>query len=168
MTKKLLAFLIMLVFFCGTIPADYALAASAAKRRASSRKKSGKRVKSSKSRRGSRYAKSRRGRAGNRTARRRGGPPASAIPPERIREIQEALKREGYLNTEPSGSYDKATVEAMSNFQKAHNFRATGYPTAESLNRLGLSRPRRVNPPATPGSDKETPSSQNPAQVPNN
>jgi peptidoglycan hydrolase-like protein with peptidoglycan-binding domain len=83
-----------------------------------------------------------------------GGLPASAIPPERVREIQDALKREGYLQNEPSGQYDRATVEAMTNYQKDHNFRTTGYPTAESLQKLGLTRQRRVNPPAAPDSVK--------------
>lgn len=70
--------------------------------------------------------------------------PASAIPPERVREIQEALQREGYLQGEPSGQYDRPTIEAMTRYQQDNNFRTTGYPTAESLQKLKLTRKRRV------------------------
>jgi hypothetical protein len=65
-----------------------------------------------------------------------------AIPPERVREIQEALQRAGFLAAEPSGQYDKTTVEAMTNYQKSNNLRVTGYPTAESLQKLGLNKTR--------------------------
>jgi peptidoglycan hydrolase-like protein with peptidoglycan-binding domain len=85
-----------------------------------------------------------------------------------VREIQTALQREGYLQNEPSGQYDRATVEAMTSYQKANNMRSTGYPTAESLQRLGLSRQRRVNPPAAPGEnrpDSNTTGSQSSSQL---
>jgi peptidoglycan hydrolase-like protein with peptidoglycan-binding domain len=77
------------------------------------------------------------------------------MPPERVVEIQAALQREGYFNSEPSGQYDKATVDAMTNYQRNNSFRATGYPTAESLQKLGLTRQRRVNPPPTTDENKE-------------
>lgn len=96
--------------------------------------------------------------------------PSVAIPPDRVREIQSALKREGYLQGEPSGQYDRATVEAMSKYQQEHNCRSTGYPTAESLQKLGLTRQRRVtqpNPPAeNKSSNNDDPNSGNPPQNP--
>lgn len=73
--------------------------------------------------------------------------PGVAIPPERVREIQTALIREGYLQGEPSGQYDRTTVDAMSKYQQDNRFRTTGYPTAESLQKLGLTRQRRVTQP---------------------
>ena len=89
------------------------------------------------------------------------------MPPERVREIQGALKREGYYQSEPTGSYDKATVDAMSSYQRARNLRITGYPTAEALRDLGLTRARRVTPatsgensvPVAPGQGKDNPQS---------
>lgn len=59
---------------------------------------------------------------------------------DRIVEIQQALNKHGFLETEPTGNYDDATVDAMSRFQKSKKLRVTGYPTAHSLNRLGLSK----------------------------
>jgi len=59
---------------------------------------------------------------------------------DRIVEIQQALNKQGFLETEPTGNYDDATVEAMSRFQKSRKLRVTGYPTAHSLNRLGLNK----------------------------
>jgi hypothetical protein len=91
--------------------------------------------------------------------------PASAMPPERVREIQEALKREGYLQSESTGNYDKATVDAMSSYQRNRSLRVTGYPTAEALRGLGLTRVRRVVPsnttgegnvPTAPGQNKDS------------
>ncbi len=57
---------------------------------------------------------------------------------DRISEIQQALIKRGFLETEPSGNYDDATIDAMSRFQKSQKIRVTGYPTAHALNRLGL------------------------------
>ena len=39
---------------------------------------------------------------------------------------------------EPTGLYDEATVEAMRQFQTMSRIDVTGYPTAHSLKRLGL------------------------------
>ncbi|MCS6886511.1 MAG: peptidoglycan-binding domain-containing protein [Acidobacteriota bacterium] len=79
---------------------------------------------------------------------------ASAMPTERVIEIQRALIERGFLQGEPTGTYDKATVEAMTNYQKSRNLRTTGYPTAESLRDLGLSRP--LSAPAQPTVLEET------------
>jgi peptidoglycan hydrolase-like protein with peptidoglycan-binding domain len=56
----------------------------------------------------------------------------------RSREIQEALQREGFLKSEPSGKWDAATTDAFSRYQTAHGVRATGKPDARSLFSLGL------------------------------
>jgi peptidoglycan hydrolase-like protein with peptidoglycan-binding domain len=70
------------------------------------------------------------------------------MPADRVREIQDALKREGFFEGDPTGQYDKATVEAMTGYQKSRNFRATGYPTAEALQSLGLTKSRIAAPSA--------------------
>ena len=57
---------------------------------------------------------------------------------ERSREIQEALQRQGFLKSEPSGKWDAATADAFSRYQTAHGVRATGKPDAKSLFSLGL------------------------------
>jgi len=58
--------------------------------------------------------------------------------PARIREIQQALIREGYLTGEPTGKWDAATREAMRRYQQAHGHPITGKPDALSLIKLGL------------------------------
>lgn len=149
MIKKLLTVVFLAMLTLTTVMPDDALAKgkrrAVASKKAKSRggKKAVARSKAKKSRtslaRNSRGKKSRRAR-GEYIAR---GPSVS-IPPDRVREIQIALKREGYFADEPSGQYDKTTVEAMTKYQQDHNFRRTGYPTAESLQKLGLTRQRRV------------------------
>ncbi len=57
---------------------------------------------------------------------------------ERVVEIQQALTQEGYLKSEPSGSWDEATRNAMRRYQSANGFAATGLPEAKSLMKLGL------------------------------
>jgi peptidoglycan hydrolase-like protein with peptidoglycan-binding domain len=56
----------------------------------------------------------------------------------RALQIQQALKRRGFYTAEMTGEYDEATVEAMRRFQTQEKIRATGYPTAHALKRLGL------------------------------
>ena len=62
------------------------------------------------------------------------------IPPERVIEIQRALIERKYLEGEPTGVYDDVTIEAMRQFQTKERIDVTGYPTAHSLKRLGLTR----------------------------
>jgi peptidoglycan hydrolase-like protein with peptidoglycan-binding domain len=57
---------------------------------------------------------------------------------DRIREIQEALNREGDLVGQPTGKWDDATVEAMKKFQEAHGVSPSGKIDAVTLNKLGL------------------------------
>ncbi len=58
--------------------------------------------------------------------------------PDRIREIQTALTREGAYTGTPNGKWDAATVEAMKRFQAAHGLSPTGKLDALSLQKLGL------------------------------
>jgi hypothetical protein len=60
------------------------------------------------------------------------------IDPERITEIQEALRAKGFYSGELTEVWDEATWEAMQRFQISQRIDATGYPTAHSLKRLGL------------------------------
>lgn len=57
---------------------------------------------------------------------------------DRIREIQQALIRESYLEGKPTGKWDKVTRQAMSRFQEANNLPVTGKINARSLIKLGL------------------------------
>jgi hypothetical protein len=61
-----------------------------------------------------------------------------SIPQQRVLEIQYELAKRGFYKTEPNGVYDETTVQAMWEFQKNYGLPATGYPTAHSLKRLGL------------------------------
>jgi peptidoglycan hydrolase-like protein with peptidoglycan-binding domain len=62
----------------------------------------------------------------------------TAPTPDRIREIQTALNREGALNAEPTGKWDDATTAAMKKFQDDHGLNPTGKIDAGTLNNLGL------------------------------
>ena len=53
--------------------------------------------------------------------------------PDRIREIQSALKREGALEEEPTGKWDNTTVEAMKKYQGDHGLNPTGKIDALTL-----------------------------------
>ena len=58
--------------------------------------------------------------------------------PDRIREIQSALQREGALEEEPTGKWDNTTVEAMKKYQGDHGLNPTGKIDAMTLQKLGL------------------------------
>jgi len=62
----------------------------------------------------------------------------TAPTPDRIREIQTALNREGALSAEPTGKWDDATTSAMKKFQGDHGLNPTGKIDAGTLNKLGL------------------------------
>jgi peptidoglycan hydrolase-like protein with peptidoglycan-binding domain len=83
---------------------------------------------------------------------------------DRVQEIQSALAKEGYYQSEPSGKWDEPTKAAMRNYQAANGFDPTGLPDAKSLMKLGLgphplpleldpSAQSRVNPEAAPKTD---------------
>jgi peptidoglycan hydrolase-like protein with peptidoglycan-binding domain len=64
---------------------------------------------------------------------------AQAAPtPDRIKEIQAALQKDGSYEGEPTGKWDPATVDAMKKFQDKNGFSPTGKIDALSLNKLGL------------------------------
>jgi peptidoglycan hydrolase-like protein with peptidoglycan-binding domain len=82
--------------------------------------------------------------------------------PSRIREIQEALVRQGFYEGEPTGKWDSQTVSAMKGFQEAKGLAPTGKIDALSLQKLGLGSPTAgIAPPAT----KTPPQPQAPAVV---
>ncbi len=58
--------------------------------------------------------------------------------PDRIREIQSALAREGTYQGDPTGKWDANTSEAMKRYQGAHGLNPSGKFDALSLQRLGL------------------------------
>ena len=60
------------------------------------------------------------------------------LDPQRVREIQQALIREGALNGSPTGQWDDATRDAMRQYQSNNGFSRTGLPDARSLMKLGL------------------------------
>src|SRR6266566_8833771 len=58
--------------------------------------------------------------------------------PDRIREIQGALNREGAFEGQPTGKWDEATVNAMKKFQENQGLNPTGKIDAATLEKLGL------------------------------
>jgi peptidoglycan hydrolase-like protein with peptidoglycan-binding domain len=60
------------------------------------------------------------------------------IQPARVREIQEALVKAGFLHDTPDGIWGPSTRDAMKQFQKQHGFSPTGLPEAKPLMLLGL------------------------------
>ncbi|HXH48834.1 MAG TPA: peptidoglycan-binding domain-containing protein [Terriglobia bacterium] len=60
------------------------------------------------------------------------------IQPERVREIQEALVKAGFLHDKPDGVWGSSTREAMKQYQKQNGFTPTGLPEAKPLMLLGL------------------------------
>ncbi|HEU0121007.1 MAG TPA: peptidoglycan-binding domain-containing protein [Bryobacteraceae bacterium] len=62
---------------------------------------------------------------------------------ERYIEIQKALVERGYLQGEPSGTWDTDTIGAMKRFQEEQNLPPTGKVTSLSLIALGLG-PKRA------------------------
>jgi peptidoglycan hydrolase-like protein with peptidoglycan-binding domain len=62
----------------------------------------------------------------------------TAPTPDRIREIQTALQKDGSYVGEPTGKWDAATVDAMKKYQDKNGISPTGKIDAVSLNKLGL------------------------------
>lgn len=58
--------------------------------------------------------------------------------PDRIREIQEALGKDGSYAGEPNGKWDNSTIEAMKKFQTSHGLNPSGKIDAKTLIQLGL------------------------------
>jgi peptidoglycan hydrolase-like protein with peptidoglycan-binding domain len=64
--------------------------------------------------------------------------PQMAPTPDRIREIQSALNREGALEAEPNGRWDNEAIEAMKKYQGSHGLNPSGKIDALTLQKLGL------------------------------
>jgi peptidoglycan hydrolase-like protein with peptidoglycan-binding domain len=58
--------------------------------------------------------------------------------PDRIREIQSALKRENAFDGEPTGKWDDAMTSAMKKYQEAQGMNPSGKIDALTLQKLGL------------------------------
>jgi len=61
-----------------------------------------------------------------------------AIEPSRVTEIQKALIREHYLNSEPNGNWDATTQAAMQKFQADQGWQTKLIPDSRALKKLGL------------------------------
>ncbi len=57
---------------------------------------------------------------------------------DRIREIQQALGKDGSYPGTASGKWDAASVEAMKKYQSAHGLTPSGKLDAKTLQKLGL------------------------------
>jgi hypothetical protein len=57
---------------------------------------------------------------------------------DRYREIQQALYEQGYLTLEPTGVWDKTSIEALKQFQTDQKLSITGRISALTLINLGL------------------------------
>jgi peptidoglycan hydrolase-like protein with peptidoglycan-binding domain len=62
----------------------------------------------------------------------------NAPTPDRIKEIQAALQKDGSYGGEPTGKWDASTEDAIKKFQDKNGFPVTGKIDALSLNKLGL------------------------------
>jgi peptidoglycan hydrolase-like protein with peptidoglycan-binding domain len=82
--------------------------------------------------------------------------------PDRIKEIQTALQREGAYQGEPNGKWDDATAEAMKKYQDKNGLSPSGKIDALTLEKLGLGSDtagRGAPVPAASSSQKPTPDS---------
>jgi peptidoglycan hydrolase-like protein with peptidoglycan-binding domain len=66
-------------------------------------------------------------------------PKGQTVPtPDRIKEIQVALQKDGSYQGEPTGKWDNNTIEAIKKYQEKNGFSPTGKIDALSLKKLGL------------------------------
>jgi peptidoglycan hydrolase-like protein with peptidoglycan-binding domain len=65
-------------------------------------------------------------------------PTQKAPTPERISEIQSALRHNGYYQGTPNGKWDSNTIAAMQKFQSDNGLSNSGKIDAPSLQKLGL------------------------------
>jgi peptidoglycan hydrolase-like protein with peptidoglycan-binding domain len=63
---------------------------------------------------------------------------SSGIDSERASQIQSALIKQGYLNGEPTGTWDSRTVSAMQKLQGDNGWQTKVTPDARALIKLGL------------------------------
>ena len=62
----------------------------------------------------------------------------AAPTPDRIKEIQTALQKDGSYEGTPTGKWDAATMDAMKKYQDKKGLNPTGKIDAVTLNKLGL------------------------------
>jgi hypothetical protein len=62
----------------------------------------------------------------------------TAPTPDRIKDIQTALQKDGSYEGQPTGKWDAATMDAMKKYQDKNGISPTGKIDAVSLNKLGL------------------------------
>ena len=79
--------------------------------------------------------------------------------PDRIRDIQSALQRQGAYQGEPNGKWDDATVTAMRKYQEDHGLNLTGKIDALSLQKLGLGSETAGKGSPTPTASSASPAS---------
>ena len=121
MTKRLLLLILVAALITNAAPTVSSASRPAATQGSSTAAKKKKKGSSSKSRR--------------RTARTKG---QTAPTPDRIKEIQSTLQKDGSYDGEPTGKWDAATAEAMKRYQDENGFAPTGKIDALSLHKLGL------------------------------
>ena len=80
------------------------------------------------------------------------------IDSDRTRQIQEALVREHYLDSEPSGVWDMRSQKAMEKYQADNGWQSKTIPDARALIKLGLGpdRGKLLNPETAMTSPLET------------
>lgn len=91
--------------------------------------------KKSSARPGTRKTASRRGRGRKGSWKHKG---QQKIDEARVRQIQEALIREKYLDGEPSGKWDTRTEQAMGRYQSDQGWQSKITPDSRALIKLGL------------------------------
>jgi hypothetical protein len=82
-----------------------------------------------------------------------------AIDQQRIRQIQEALVREKYLNGQPTGTWDDGSRQAMMKYQQDNGWQTRVIPDSRALIKLGLgpSYAGVINPESLPASKNAAP-----------
>ena len=76
---------------------------------------------------------------GSSKSRRKSKVKGQAVPtPDRIREIQTALQKDGSYEGAQTGKWDAATMDAMKKYQDKNGISPTGKIDAVTLNKLGL------------------------------
>jgi len=72
-------------------------------------------------------------------SKKRGKVKGQAAPtPDRIKEIQTALQKDGSYEGAPTGKWDAGTMDAMKKYQDKKGLNPTGKIDAVTLNKLGL------------------------------
>ena len=97
-------------------------------------------------------------------SRRRSRAKGQAAPtPDRIKEIQTALQREGAYDGAPTGKWDEATADAMRKYQDKNGLNPTGKIDALSLEKLGLGSQTAGKAAPVPAATASTPTASVPA-----